>query len=83
VVWYLRAISAFLIFHNIFILLVGILKNPGIPQQIIDNLLKNQMGKGESTDLEEGVEKTSFSDEEETESDSIRMRKSQDTKGVV
>ncbi len=30
---------------NIGVLLTGILQNPGIPQSIIDKLLKDQLGK--------------------------------------
>jgi hypothetical protein len=40
-------IGAFIVLStNILALLSGILKNPGIPQQVIDNILKNQLGKG-------------------------------------
>lgn len=42
----------FCVFANICILFGGILQNPGIPQQLIDRILKEQMGKGEDEDQE-------------------------------
>lgn len=35
---------------NFLVLLGGILKNPGIPQPIIDKILKDQLGKGDDID---------------------------------
>ena len=37
---------------NLLILFGGILKNPGMPQAIIDRVLKEQLGKGEDADWE-------------------------------
>jgi hypothetical protein len=50
-------IGAFIVLStNILALLSGILKNPGIPQQVIDNILKNQLGKGSQTKTEDDLE---------------------------
>ncbi len=40
------------IFINLCILFGGILKNPGVPQAIIDRVLKEQLGKGDDADWE-------------------------------
>ena len=37
---------------NLFALFGGILKNPGIPQALIDRILKEESGKGEDDQIE-------------------------------
>ena len=48
---------------NFLVLLGGILKNPGIPQPIIDKILKDQLGKGDD------VDESSEDDEEKLKSE--------------
>lgn len=49
---------------NLFVLFGGILKNPGIPQPIIDKILKDQLGKGEDDESQ-----SSEDDEEKSKSE--------------
>lgn len=50
-----RLVAVALLITNILALLTGILQNPGIPQQIIDRILKEQLGKG-TENKEEDIE---------------------------
>ena len=64
----MKVIAVLLVTFNISCLLIGILKNPGIPQAIIDSKLKDQLGKGNNIkcttnindDLESGNKKQSI-----------------------
>ena len=60
--WYIYCSYAGLAI-NFLILIGGILKNPGIPQAIIDKILKDQLGKGDD------VDESSEDDEEKSKTD--------------
>ena len=53
---------------NVILLFTGILKNPGIPQRLIDRLLKEQQGKGEAVEMED-LESASTSRDQRTRRD--------------
>eukprot|EP00352_Strombidinopsis_acuminata_P004725 CAMPEP_0176357768 /NCGR_PEP_ID=MMETSP0126-20121128/15037_1 /TAXON_ID=141414 ORGANISM="Strombidinopsis acuminatum, Strain SPMC142" /NCGR_SAMPLE_ID=MMETSP0126 /ASSEMBLY_ACC=CAM_ASM_000229 /LENGTH=74 /DNA_ID=CAMNT_0017711573 /DNA_START=414 /DNA_END=638 /DNA_ORIENTATION=- len=63
---YFKYSVQFMVITNLFVLFAGILMNPGIPQVVIDRILKEQMGKGEEGD---------HSDEEEHDIESGGNRK--------